>query len=143
VAPRSSECSIRQGQEGARRSATTLERWFYSFNRGDPKLNDTPKAIADAENRLLSNHAIAKQLVLNGDVTRDTVNSFLRAFDGKVESMTVDSVDSQDAANQIQHRHWGKGASHEWGSLIPMICANVLLRRSRPVIPARYPRGSC
>src|SRR5260370_28784526 len=54
-----------------------------------------------------------------------------RAFDGKVESMMVDS---QDGANQIQHRHWDKGASHEWGSHIPTICANVSLRQSRPVI---------
>src|SRR5260370_3301487 len=57
-----------------------------------------------------------------------------RAFDGKVESMMVDS---QDGANQIQHRHWDKGASHEWGSHIPTICANVSLRQSRPVIPVR------
>ncbi len=27
-----------------------------------------------------------------------------------------------------------KGASHEWGSLIPTICANVSLRQSKPVI---------
>src|SRR5260370_38887035 len=58
----------------------------------------------------------------------------LRAFDGKVESMMVDS---QDGANQIQHRHWDKGASDEWGSHIPTICANVSLRQSRPVIPVR------
>src|SRR5258708_86026 len=57
-----------------------------------------------------------------------------RAFDGKVESMMVDS---QDGANQIQHRHWDKGASDEWGSPIPTICANVWLRQSRPVIPVR------
>src|SRR5258708_12733738 len=57
-----------------------------------------------------------------------------RAFDGKVESMMADS---QDGANQIQHPHWDKGASHEWGSLIPTICANVPLRQSKPVIPVR------
>src|SRR5258708_39328144 len=57
-----------------------------------------------------------------------------RAFDGKVESMMVDS---QAGANQIQHRHWDKGASHEWGSHIPTICANVSLRQSMPVIPVR------
>src|SRR5712671_3378316 len=57
-----------------------------------------------------------------------------RAFDGKGESMMVDS---QDGANQIQHRHWDKGASDEWGSHIPTICANVSLRQSRPVIPVR------
>src|SRR5260370_28918686 len=61
-------------------------------------------------------------------------DSLARAFDGKVESMMVDS---QDAANQIQHPDWDKGASHEWGSPIPTICANVSLRQSRPVIPVR------
>ena len=29
-----------------------------------------------------------------------------------------------------------KGASHEWGSLILTICANVSLLQSKPVIPA-------
>src|ERR1700730_11046717 len=57
-----------------------------------------------------------------------------RAFDEKVESMMVDS---QDAANQIQYPDWDKGASHQWGSPIPTICANVSLRQSRPVIPVR------
>src|ERR1700680_4047218 len=57
-----------------------------------------------------------------------------RAFDEKVESMMVDS---QDGANRIQYPHWDKEASHEWGSLIPTICANVSLRQSKPVIPAR------
>ena len=56
----------------------------------------------------------------------------LRAFDEKVESMIADF---QDGANQIQRPRWGKGASDEWGSLIPMICANVSLRQSNPVIP--------
>ena len=37
-----------------------------------------------------------------------------RAFDEKAESF----VDSHDGTNQIQHPHWYKGASHEWGSLI-------------------------
>jgi hypothetical protein len=46
-------------------------------------------------------------------------------------------ADSQDAANQIQHPDWDKGASHEWGNPIPTICANVSLRQSRPVIPVR------
>jgi hypothetical protein len=51
-----------------------------------------------------------------------------RAFDEKPESI----VDSHDGTNQIQHPHWYKGASHEWESLIPTICANVsLLRLSR------------
>src|SRR6516165_10176974 len=54
-----------------------------------------------------------------------------RAFDEKVESMIVDS---HDGANRIQDPHWDKGASHEWGSLIPTICANVSLRQSKPVI---------
>jgi hypothetical protein len=45
-----------------------------------------------------------------------------RAFDEKVESTMVDS---QDGTNQIQHLHWTRGTSHEWGSLIPTICANV------------------
>src|ERR1700730_17024749 len=58
----------------------------------------------------------------------------LRAFDEKVESMMVDS---QDGANQIQGPHWDREASHEWGSLIPTICANVSLRQSNPLIPAR------
>src|SRR5258707_15604069 len=57
-----------------------------------------------------------------------------RAFDEKVESLIVDS---HDGANRIQDPHWNKGASHEWGSLIPTICANVSLRQSKPVIPAR------
>src|SRR6266852_2421051 len=55
-----------------------------------------------------------------------------RAFDEKVESMIVDS---HDGANRIQDPHWNKGASHEWGSLIPTICVNVWLRQSKPVIP--------
>jgi len=59
--------------------------------------------------------------------------SFARAFDEKVESMIVDS---HDGANRIQDPHWNKGASHEWGSLIPTICVNVWLRQSKPVIPA-------
>jgi hypothetical protein len=54
-----------------------------------------------------------------------------RAFDEKVESI----ADSHDGTNQIQHPHWYKGASHEWGSLIPTICANVSLLQSKPVIP--------
>src|SRR5712664_2439934 len=58
-----------------------------------------------------------------------------RAFDEKVESMII--VDSHDGANQIQDPHWDKGASDEWGSLIPTICVNVSLRQSKPVIPVR------
>ncbi|HXO33141.1 MAG TPA: hypothetical protein VN901_12395, partial [Candidatus Acidoferrales bacterium] len=54
-----------------------------------------------------------------------------RALDEKVESI----VDSHDGTNQIQHPHWYKGASHEWGSLIPMICANVSWLRSKPAVP--------
>src|SRR5271169_3278153 len=54
-----------------------------------------------------------------------------RAFDEKVESI----VDSHDGTNQIQHAHWCKGASHEWGSRIPTICANVSLLQSKPVKP--------
>jgi hypothetical protein len=49
--------------------------------------------------------------------------SLPRALDERVESI----VDSHDGTDQIQHPHWYKGASHEWGSLIPMICANVSL----------------
>src|SRR5258708_31943201 len=63
-----------------------------------------------------------------------TSKSNTRAFDEKVESLIVDS---HDGANRIQDPHWNKGASHEWGSLIPTICANVSLRQSKPVIPAR------
>jgi hypothetical protein len=44
-------------------------------------------------------------------------------------------VDSHDGTNQIQHSHWYKGASHEWGSLILTICANVSLLQSKPAIP--------
>src|SRR5712664_3705455 len=58
-----------------------------------------------------------------------------RAFDEKVESMMI--VDSHDGANRIQDPHWDKGASDEWGSLIPTICVNVSLRQSKPVIPVR------
>src|ERR1700683_3127398 len=54
-----------------------------------------------------------------------------RALDEKAESI----VDSHDGTNQIQHSHWYKGASHEWESLIPTICANVSLLRSKPAIP--------
>ena len=54
-----------------------------------------------------------------------------RAFDEKAESI----VDSHDGTNQIQHPRWYKGASHEWESLIPTICANVSLLRSKPAIP--------
>src|SRR6266849_9710579 len=57
-----------------------------------------------------------------------------RAFDEKVESMIGDS---HDGANRIQDPHWDKGASDEWGSLIPTICVNVSLRQSKPVIPVR------
>jgi hypothetical protein len=46
-------------------------------------------------------------------------------------------VDSHDGANRIQDPHWDKGASDEWGSLIPTICVNVSLRPSKPVIPVR------
>src|SRR5258706_10014863 len=60
-------------------------------------------------------------------------NDVPRAFDEKVESMMGDS---HDGANRIQDPHWNKGASHEWGSLIPTICVNVWLRQSKPVIPA-------
>src|SRR6516162_3614313 len=52
-----------------------------------------------------------------------------RAFDEKVESI----VGSHDGTNRIQHSHWYKGASHEWGSLILTICANVSLLQSKPV----------
>ncbi|HJX85355.1 MAG TPA: hypothetical protein VJ723_13530, partial [Candidatus Angelobacter sp.] len=55
-----------------------------------------------------------------------------RAFDEKVESI----VGLHDGTNRIQHSHWYKGASHEWGSLILTICANVSLLQSKPVIPA-------
>jgi hypothetical protein len=55
-----------------------------------------------------------------------------RAFDEKVESMIVDS---HDGTNRIQGPHWYKGASHEWGNLIPTTCANVSLRQSTPVRP--------
>src|SRR5271167_589924 len=54
-----------------------------------------------------------------------------RAFDEKAESI----VDSHEGTNQIQHSHWYKVASHEWESLIPTICANVSLLRSKPAIP--------
>jgi hypothetical protein len=47
--------------------------------------------------------------------------------------------DSQGGTNRIQGSHWAKEASHEWRSRTPMICANVSLRRLKPVIP----RGSC
>src|SRR5258707_15689167 len=57
-----------------------------------------------------------------------------RAFDEEVESLIVDS---HDGANRIQDPHWNNGASHEWGSLIPTICAHVSLRQSKAVIPAR------
>jgi hypothetical protein len=60
-----------------------------------------------------------------------TIPASPRAFDEKVESI----ADSHDGTNQIQHPHWYKGASHEWGSLIPTICANVSLLQSKPVIP--------
>src|SRR5882672_8394532 len=50
-----------------------------------------------------------------------------RAFGEKVESLIVDSHDGAIPTG-------AKGASHEWGSLIPTICANVSLRQSKPVI---------
>jgi tripartite-type tricarboxylate transporter receptor subunit TctC len=56
-----------------------------------------------------------------------------RAFHEKVESVVGDS---HDGANRIQDPYWNKEASHEWGSLIPTICANGWLRQSKPVIPA-------
>src|ERR1700730_448611 len=62
---------------------------------------------------------------------RTCLSMVSRAFDEKVESI----VDSHDCTNQIQHPHWYKGASHEWGNLIPTICANVSLLQSKPVIP--------
>src|SRR5260370_16292248 len=58
-----------------------------------------------------------------------------RAFDEKVESLIADS---HDGANRIQDPHWNKGASHEWGSLIPPICPTLSFRQSKPVIPARH-----
>ena len=63
--------------------------------------------------------------------TNKTKVGAARAFAEKVESMIVDS---HDGANRIQDRHWYKGASDEWGSLILTICANVWLRQSKPVI---------
>ena len=64
-----------------------------------------------------------------GDIQRKIFAA--RAFDEKAKWI----VDSHDGANQIQHPHWYKGASHEWESLIPTICANVSLLRSKPAIP--------
>jgi Type III secretion system translocator protein, HrpF len=66
--------------------AQTLLNWFDSFKRGDPKLNDMPQPIADAENRLLSNDAVAKQLTVNGQVTRDAIGSFLKNLDSSADS---------------------------------------------------------
>jgi hypothetical protein len=64
-------------------------------------------------------------------LSRGRSSALARAFDEKAESI----VDSHDGTNQIQHPHWYKGASHEWESLIPTICANVSLLRSKPAIP--------
>jgi hypothetical protein len=58
-------------------------------------------------------------------------SALARAFDEKVESLIVDS---HDGANRIKIPTGAKGASHEWGSLIPTICANASLRQSKPVI---------
>ena len=66
-----------------------------------------------------------------GEQAQSMNRRLLRAFDEKAESI----VDSHDGTNQIQHSHWYKGASHEWESLIPTICANVSLLRSKPAIP--------
>jgi hypothetical protein len=52
-----------------------------------------------------------------------------RAFDEKVESLIVDT-----GRIGFKIPTGAKGASHEWGSLIPTICANVSLRQSKPVI---------
>src|SRR6266436_9077610 len=72
--------------------------------------------------------------VPSGGMELITVFNRARAFDEKVESLIVDS---HEGANRIQDPHWCKGGSHEWGSLIPTICANVSLRQSKPVIPVR------
>ena len=37
---------------------------------------------------------------------------------------------------RFNNPHWYKGASHEWGSLILTICANVSLLQSKPAIRA-------
>jgi hypothetical protein len=66
--------------------AQTLLNWFNSFSRGDPKLNDMPQPIADAENRLLANDAVAKRITVNGQVTRDALGSFLKDVDGSADS---------------------------------------------------------
>lgn len=62
--------------------ATTLKSWFDSHERGDPSLNDRPKAVADAQDRLLGNDAVKKRITADsgddkGKVTRDTLGGFL------------------------------------------------------------------
>ena len=63
--------------------------------------------------------------------------AMLRAIFAEMATPLSMIVDSHDGANQIQDPHWDKGASDEWGNLIPTICVNVSLRRSKPVIPVR------
>jgi hypothetical protein len=70
--------------------ATTLQSWFNSHQRGDPALNDMPQNIADAENRLLSNPAISKQIESGGDVTRDALGNFLNSLNGAANSAQKD-----------------------------------------------------
>ena len=72
-------------------------------------------------------HRMAGSLSVSAPISSGTYLIGARAFDEKVESMIVDS---HDGANRIQDPHWNKGASHEWGSLIPTICANVLSPRN-------------
>ncbi len=91
--------------------STTLLNWFDAHKRGDPKLNDMPKNVADAENRLLSNDAVAKQFTVDGKVTRDAIGGFLKNLDSgadsakssfqsfKDDNKTPDPVSKQQAAD--------------------------------------------
>src|SRR6266404_7409751 len=81
--------------------------------------------------RMCENHRHFRELGRNRPVSSWCFCNNIRAFDEKVESMMGDS---HGGANRIQDPHWNKGASHEWGSLIPTICVNVSLRQSKPVI---------
>ncbi|WP_165492792.1 type III effector HrpK domain-containing protein [Lichenihabitans psoromatis] len=66
--------------------AATLQNWFGAHDRGDPKINDMPKNVADAESRLMSNDAVAKRLTVDGTITRDAIGGFVSDLNKSADS---------------------------------------------------------
>ncbi len=99
--------------------ATTLKGWFDSHSRGDPALNDMPQNVADAENRLLSNPAISKQIQSGGQVTRDALGNFLGSLDKSAQKAQSDwdSFEKSDNADNPVARQMAADADLLRGNL--------------------------